>query len=112
ILSLLSFAQQSAGEKAMVGLGTLLQRSVQMRELQRHDQKIRIKTPLQPGLPKVWGDGHQLFQAFVQIVENALDALEDAGGGLLRFSAEVDGGEEILQFSEVGTGIKQTYRVF
>jgi two-component system, NtrC family, sensor kinase len=112
ILSLLSFAQQSAGEKAMVDLGTLLQRSVQMRELQRHDQKIRIETSLQPGLPKVWGDGHQLFQAFVQIVENALDALEDAGGGLLRVSAQVDGGEVIVQFSDGGPGIKEPNRVF
>jgi signal transduction histidine kinase len=112
ILSLLSFAQQSAGEKAMVDLGTLLQRSVQMRELQRHDQKIRIETSLQPGLPKVWGDGHQLFQAFVQIVENALDALEDAGGGLLRVSAHVDGGEVIVQFSDGGPGIKEPNRVF
>jgi two-component system NtrC family sensor kinase len=112
ILSLLSFAQQSAGEKAMVDLGTLLQRSVQMRELQRYDQKIRIETSLQPGLPKVWGDGHQLFQAFVQIVENALDALEDAGGGLLRVSAQVDGGEVIVQFSDGGPGIKEPNRVF
>ena len=62
--------------------------SVQMRELQRHDQKIRIETLLEPNLPRVWGDGHQLFQAFVQIVENALDALEEAGGGLLRVSAQ------------------------
>jgi two-component system, NtrC family, sensor kinase len=112
ILSLLSFAQQSAGEKAMVDLGTLLQRSVQMRELQRLDQKICIETSLQPGLPKVWGDGHQLFQAFVQIVENALDALEDAGGGLLRVSAQVDGGEVIVQFSDGGPGIKEPNRVF
>ena len=62
----------------------LLQRSVQMRELQRHDQKIRIETVIEPNLPRVWGDGHQLFQAFVQIVENALDALEEAGGGCFR----------------------------
>jgi signal transduction histidine kinase len=44
ISSLLSFAQQSSGEKMMVDVCTLLQRSVQMRELQHHDQKIRIET--------------------------------------------------------------------
>ena len=112
IASLLSFAQQSSGEKMMVDLGMLLQRSVQMRELQRHDQKIRIETVIEPNLPRVWGDGHQLFQVFVQIVENALDALEDAGGGLLQVSAQHQGDEVVVRFSDSGPGIKEPDRVF
>jgi signal transduction histidine kinase len=112
IANLLSFAQQSSGEKMMVDLGMLLQRSVQMRELQRHDQKIRIESAIDPNLPKVWGDGHQLFQAFVQIVENALDAIEEAGGGLLRVSAQLQGEEVVVQFSDSGPGIKEPHRVF
>ncbi|HWW14112.1 MAG TPA: ATP-binding protein [Candidatus Dormibacteraeota bacterium] len=112
IANLLSFAQQSSGEKMMVDLGMLLQRSVQMRELQRHDQKIRIDTAIEPNLPKVWGDGHQLFQSFVQIVENALDALEETGGGLLRVSAQLQGDEVVVQFSDSGPGIKEPHRVF
>jgi len=112
IANLLSFAQQSSGEKKMVDLGMLLQRSVQMRELQRHDQKIHIETLIEANLPRVWGDGHQLFQAFVQIVENALDALEEAGGGLLQVSARLQAEEVVLQFSDSGPGIKEPYRVF
>ncbi len=112
IANLLSFAQQSSGEKMMVDLSMLLQRSVQMRELQRHDQKIRIEVVVDPNLPRVWGDGHQLFQAFVQIVENALDALEEAGGGLLRVSAQPQGEEVVVQFSDSGPGIKEPLRVF
>ena len=112
IANLLSFAQQSSGEKKMVDLGMLLQRSVLMRELQRRDQKIRIETIIEPNLPSVWGDGHQLFQAFVQIVENALDALEEAGGGLLRVSAQFQAEEVVVQFSDSGPGIKEPHRVF
>jgi two-component system NtrC family sensor kinase len=112
IADLLSFAQQSSGEKILVDLSMLLQRSVQMRELQRHDQKIHIETALEPNLPKVWGDGHKLFQAFVQVVENALDALEEAGGGLLRVSAELQGEEVVVQFSDSGLGIREPHRVF
>ena len=96
----------------MVDLGMLLQRSVQMRELQRHDQKIHIETAIDPALPKVRGDGHQLFQTFVQIVENALDALEEAGGGLLRVSAQLHREEVVVQFSDSGPGIKEPHRVF
>jgi signal transduction histidine kinase len=112
ISNLLSFAQQGSGEKAIVDLPMLLQRSVQMQELQRHDQKIRIETVIDRNVPKVWGDGHRLFQAFVQIVENALDALEEAGGGLLEVSARLQGGEVVIQFSDGGPGIKEPHRVF
>ena len=112
VLNLLSFAQQGSGEKKMVDLSTLLQRSVQMRGLQRHDQKIRIETSIEPHLPQVWGDGHQLFQAFVQIVENALDALEDSGGGLLQVDAHLQAEEVVVQFSDSGPGIKEPHRVF
>jgi signal transduction histidine kinase len=112
IASLLSFAQQSSGEKTMVDLGMLLQRSVQMRELQRHDRRVRIELALDPNLPRVWGDGHQLFQSFVQIVENALDALEESGGGVLRVSAQPQGDEVVVQFSDSGPGIKEPHRVF
>ncbi len=112
VANLLSFSQQSSTEKAMVDLGVLLQRSVQMRELQRHDQRIRIETLIEPNLPRVWGDGHQLFQAFVQIVENALDALEEAGGGLLQVSAQHHGEEVLVQFSDSGPGLKEPLRVF
>jgi two-component system NtrC family sensor kinase len=112
ISNLLSFAQQGSGEKAMVDLPMILQRSVQMRELQRHDQKIRVETVIDPNVPKVWGDGHRLFQAFVQIVENALDALEDAGGGALQVTAGLQGDEVVVQFSDNGPGIKEPLRVF
>jgi signal transduction histidine kinase len=112
IANLLSFSQRGSAEKTMVDLCTLLQRSVQMRGLQRHDQKIRIETSIQPNLPQVWGDGHQLFQAFAQIVDNALDALEEAGGGVLQVSALIQGDDVVVQFSDSGPGVKEPHRVF
>jgi signal transduction histidine kinase len=112
VANLLSFAQQGSGEKTMVDLSMLLQRSVQMRGLQHHDQKIRIEISIEPHLPTVLGNGHQLFHAFAQIVENALDALEEAGGGLLQVSARNEKEEIVVQFSDSGPGIKEPHRVF
>jgi signal transduction histidine kinase len=110
--SLLSFAQQRSGGKTMVDLRMLLQRSLQMRELQLHEHKIRIEASLEPNLPKTWGDGHQLFQAFVQIMENALDALEEKGGGTIRVGAQMHREEIVVQFRDSGPGIKEPHRVF
>ncbi|MFY9908762.1 MAG: HAMP domain-containing sensor histidine kinase [Candidatus Sulfotelmatobacter sp.] len=112
IANLLSFAQQGSAAKQMVDVSVLLQRSVQMRDLQLHEANIHIETTIDMHLPQVWGDGHQLFQAFVHIVENALDALEDAGGGTLRVTAQREKDQIMLQFSDSGPGIKEPHRVF
>jgi two-component system, NtrC family, sensor kinase len=112
VSNLLSFAQQGSGEKTMVDLSTLLQRSVQMRGLQHHDQKIRIEISIDPHLPRILGNGHQLFQSFAQVIENALDALEESGGGLLQVSAHLQKNEVIVQFSDSGPGVKEPHRVF
>lgn len=111
VANLQSFAQQSSAEKAMVDISMLLQRSVQMRSMQRH-QSIRFELLIEPDLPRVWGDGHRLFQIFVQIVDNAVDALEEAGGGLLQVSAHSRAEEVVLEFVDSGPGIKEPNRVF
>ena len=112
VANLLSFARQSSGEKKMVDLSMLLQRSLQMRELQLHERDIHIESAIDAGLPNVWGDGHQLFQAFVQIVENAIDALEENNGGVLRVTAAHQENQIVVQFSDSGPGIKEPHRVF
>ncbi len=112
ISNLLSFAQQGSGEKATLDLCVLLQRSVQMREVEHHDHKIRIETAIDPRLPKIWGDGHQLFQTFVQLIQNAIDALEERGGGLLCVTAQPQNDEVVIHFSDNGPGIKEPHRVF
>jgi C4-dicarboxylate-specific signal transduction histidine kinase len=65
-----------------------------------------------PDLPLVQGNANQLFQALVEIIENAMDALEEAGGGSLEVSAQGQGNETVLQFSDTGPGIRDPLRVF
>jgi signal transduction histidine kinase len=112
ISNLLSFAQQTAADKKMVDLTVLLQRSVQMRELQLHEQNIHIELSIDEKLPQIWGDGHQLFQVFVQIVENALDALGESSGGVLRVSARHQDADVVIHFSDSGPGVREPHRVF
>jgi signal transduction histidine kinase len=112
IANLLSFAQQGSAAKKMVDVSVLLQRSVQMRDLQLHEANIHIEIAIDAQLPQIWGDGHHLFQAFVHIVENALDALEDSGGGTLRVTAQREKDQVVVHFSDSGPGIKEPHRVF
>lgn len=112
VANLLSFAQQSQGEKVLVDVGTLLQRGAQMLESRYPGGKVQIAVSIDQGLPGVWGTANQLFQVFVEIIENAMDALQEFGGGFLEITAEHHGGELILRFSDSGPGLREPERVF
>jgi len=112
VADLLRFAQQSPGEKILIDLTVLLQRATQMLELRHPGGKIRVSLSIAPNFPRVQGNANQLFQAFVEIIENAMDALEEAGGGSLEITAHRLGDEAMLQFSDTGPGIREPQRVF
>jgi signal transduction histidine kinase len=112
ISDLLSFAQQTPGEKAQVDLSVLLHRGAQMLEAQRAGGRIRVETFIEPEFPRVLGNANQLFQVIVEIVENAMDALEEVGGGSLQITAQHLGKEAVLQFSDTGPGLREPQRVF
>jgi signal transduction histidine kinase len=112
VADLLRFAQQSPGEKHLVELGVILQRATQMLELRRSGGKIRVALSIAPDAPPVQGNANQLFQAFVEIIENAIDALDEAGGGSLEITVQQQGPEVVLQFSDTGPGIRDPLRVF
>lgn len=112
ISNLLSFAQQAPGEKTPVDLSILLSRAMQMLESRRHGGKVHIKLSVEPDFPRVLANANQLFQAFVEIIENAIDAVEESGGGSLDITAKRLDDEVVLQFSDTGPGLRDPERVF
>ncbi|HEY1401848.1 MAG TPA: HAMP domain-containing sensor histidine kinase, partial [Terriglobales bacterium] len=81
---LLSFAQQTPGEKSPLDLKPLLQRAVQMEGFKLENRRISLTVESNDPVPRVLGNSNQLLQAFLQIVENAVDALQETGGGRLQ----------------------------
>lgn len=112
VSSLLSFAQQSPGEKTLLDMGPLLQRALQMKMLRMENKNIHVESQFAPGLPPIWGNINQLFQCCVEIIGNATDALEEVGGGTLSVKAHQEGNELVLMFSDSGPGIRDPQRIF
>src|SRR5450631_1614358 len=102
VADLLSFAQQSPGEKTLVDLSVLLQRATQMLESRYAAGKIRVTTSVAADFPRVHGNANQLFQAFIEIIENAIDALQESGGGTLEIAAQRLGSEAVLHHQARG----------
>jgi signal transduction histidine kinase len=112
VANLLSFAQQSPAEKVLVDVNVLLSRATTMMEPRYAGGNIRIALTVAPDFPRVRGNANQIFQVCVEIIENALDALQEAGGGSLEITAQRQGNEAVLQFSDSGLGIREPERVF
>jgi signal transduction histidine kinase len=112
VVSLLRFAQHAPGEKALVDVSMLLNRAIQMVQWRCAGEKLQVAVDIEAELPRVWGNVNQLFQAFVEILENAVDALQEAGGGSLAIKAQRQGQDAVLEFSDNGPGIREPLRVF
>ena len=112
VSDLLSFAQQTPGEKSPLELKPLLQRAVQMEGFKLANKRISLTVESDDPLPRVLGNPNQLLQAFLQIVENAVDALQEVGGGRLQVSLWREAGEVVVQFADSGPGLRDPDRVF
>lgn len=112
VSDLSSFAQQTPGEKVPIELKPLLQRAVQMEGFKLENRNISLVVESMEHVPRVLGNSNQLLQAFVQIVENAVDALQEIGGGKLQIAVWRESDDVIVQFADSGPGLQNPGRVF
>lgn len=112
VSNLLSFAQQAPGQKTFVDAGVLLTRASQMMESRRPSGQIQVRLAVEASFPRVLANANQLFQVFVEIIENAMDALVASGSGVLEISAQREDGEAVFRFSDNGPGLRDPQRVF
>jgi signal transduction histidine kinase len=68
-------------------------------------KKIRLEANLTPNLPRTKGDPRELQQVFINLVNNAIDAMK--GGGLLTVNTHLapDGKRLAIEFVDTGNGI-------
>jgi signal transduction histidine kinase len=85
---LLSFARRNPTERSEVDVARVLRDTVELRERQLQSSGLRTRVEIQPGLPRIHGDAHQLQQVFLNILINAEHALRD-GGETLQVTAGI-----------------------
>ncbi len=66
-------------------------------------KKVDLKTDMEENLPKVKGDGQQMEQVFLNIINNAVAAMD--GGGILAVSANHSEDMVRIDFTDTGHGI-------
>jgi len=66
-------------QRRPVQLNAILRRTVQLRAYDFHSHDVDIVERLDESLPEVVGDSHQLQQVFLNILNNAHDAVRETG---------------------------------
>jgi len=106
IKSILSFARQEKPRKDWVDMQTVLKTTLDMTTHFRHFRNIRIHTEYERDLPQLLVDQHRLAQVFVNLLNNARDAMEEKGGDLY-VRCRLEGDEVLVEFQDTGNGIRE-----
>jgi PAS domain S-box-containing protein len=113
VQNLLSFARQMPPQRAAVQLNTILRRTVQLRSYDFTSHGVEVIEHFDENLPEVMGDAHQLQQVFLNILNNAYDAVHEIGrpARIEIMSTKADDSVEV-SFRDNGNGITQSDRIF
>ena len=113
VQNLLSVARQTPPQRQPVQLNFVLRRTVQLRAYDFQSHGIEVIERFDPDLPNVIGDSHQLQQVFLNILNNAYDAVRQAGlAARIEITTARRAGFVEVSFRDNGHGISNPERVF
>jgi two-component system NtrC family sensor kinase len=113
VQNLLSFARQMPPQRLSVQLNSILQRTVHLRSYDFISHGIQVIEHLDESLPPVVGDFHQLQQVFLNILNNAYDAVRETGRpARIEIGSARDDGFVEISFRDNGMGIADPEKIF
>ena len=113
VQNLLRFARQTPARRQPVVLNSILRHTLQLRAYDFSSHGLEVVESLDEGLPEVVGDSHQLQQVFLNILNNAYDAVRetDRPGRIEVETAHRHGWVEV-RFRDNGPGVAFPDRIF
>jgi PAS domain S-box-containing protein len=113
VQNLLSFARQHKPERVLVQINQLVEDTLALRDYDLRINNIRVHLELAQDLPRTAADPHQLQQVFLNIVNNAMDAvLEKDREGEIWVGTGRTTDRVFIEISDSGPGVQDASRVF
>ncbi len=112
IENLLRFAQQNRSEHKQVSVPTVIDEVMHLRAYEIRGRGVQLENHVPATLPKVDADENQLKQVFLNVLSNALDAVETAPEKRITIEAQAQGDRVLLTFADSGPGFSDLNRVF
>src|SRR4051794_785098 len=79
VVEMLEFVRPVRLQVERTDLEDVLQQSITMAESKAPRRDVMVQTKIEPGLPMIEGDHHQLSQVFTNLIANAFEALDGRG---------------------------------
>ncbi len=107
VKGLLEFARPKELEISSIAPNDIIEKSLSFFETQALFQNIKIKKDYSSNLPKIIADKDQLYQVFINIILNSVEAME--GNGTLTLSSVSDKDKKYIHilFTDTGPGITE-----
>jgi two-component system NtrC family sensor kinase len=113
VQNLLSFARHMPAQHEPVRINTVLRQTLQLRSYDFTNHGVQMSEHLSEELPLTIGDSHQLQQVFLNILNNAYDALQEVRRpGKIDISTSHRSGHIEIAFRDNGPGISHPERIF
>jgi two-component system NtrC family sensor kinase len=106
VADLLNFARQQEVLAQDTDVNALLEHVIETISQQPAFEEVKIVRHFSPDLPHIQADPAQLQQVFINLLNNAAEAMED--GGCLTLSTQPYNGQWVeIQISDTGCGIQE-----
>ncbi len=103
VRGLLLFARKSEGKAEATDVDAILRETAHFVEPSFARARVAIVPEQHPALPPVLADGNQLKQVFLNLLQNAKDAMPE--GGTIRLRAGAENGHVNIEVIDSGVGI-------
>src|SRR6266581_3739536 len=113
VQDLLSFARQRPVQRELVQVNSVLRQTIKLRSYDFASHGVEVKEEFEETLPPALGDAQQLQQVFLNILNNAYDAVQEAGQrGQIKIRTRRQGEVIEVAISDNGKGIGDPQRIF
>jgi two-component system, NtrC family, sensor kinase len=107
VKGLLDFARQSSSTPSLTEVNSVVDKTLLLLENQTLFQNIRTVRDFAPDLPSVLIDAGQLQQVVINIVINAVDAMDENGVLTIETAKASNAPEILIRISDTGKGIPE-----
>lgn len=108
--SLLSFSRKPGTKTSAVSLGPVLDESLLLVQPRARNAGVQLKRDVADEPHQVLGGHIRLSQVFVNLINNAVDAVSDRDQGCVWITSRAEGGEVVVLVEDNGPGIAEDLR--
>ena len=106
IKRVLDFSRPGAPTMALMNANQPMEDAIKLSAVTLRKKEIQVKTSLEDKLPKCYGDAHLIEQVVLNLIDNAVKAMEDKGSSkMLRLRTYSENNGVYLLVSDSGAGI-------